>query len=222
MDLSRGYVDQARIDEPILIIAERQSSGRGRQGRKWVAPQSGFFATYLFASRKSEIELQSLPLAIGTVLRTKLLELGCPVGLKWPNDLLSLDGRKKISGILLELIAERELRYVLLGIGINLSGEPRDLTSTSVQTLSGREIDFTTMALHLSNALYQGFLNYERQGFAPFRNQWIEAALFKGEEISVKIGGVEQRGVFEGISDVGYLKLRQDQRILEVSSGDVI
>ena len=101
---------------PFLVLAERQTAGRGRRGRKWVSP----FAENIYYSLVLRIEggmrqLEGLSLVVGLAVMQTLRELGVSAaGLKWPNDVLV--GQKKIAGILLELVGDpADVCHVVLG-----------------------------------------------------------------------------------------------------------
>ncbi len=112
---------EAGAPEGALVLAEVQTQGRGRRGRRWES-QPGASLTFSLLLRPA-LPLQTLgllPLAAGVALR-EAVGLG---GLKWPNDLLSPDGRK-LGGILLEAKVEgEEVAYALLGVGVNVDWAP--------------------------------------------------------------------------------------------------
>ncbi len=115
-----------------MCLAEFQHAGRGRRGRRWIAPLGGGLCLsvgWQFADTPPE--LSALTLAVGVVARRALAAVaGVDVGLKWPNDLV-LDARK-LGGILLELTAEAQGGcYVVAGIGINVSLPPESLRTLS-------------------------------------------------------------------------------------------
>ena len=104
---------------PGVVLAGQQRSGRGRQGRTWISADQGVYVTFVFSLESPVYSLSGYSLVVGTVVCAVLKSLGCEVGLKWPNDLLSIDG-KKLCGILMEILKEGSNTYVLTGIGINL------------------------------------------------------------------------------------------------------
>ena len=130
---------------PFLVLAERQTAGRGRRGRKWVSP----FAENIYYSLVLRIEggmrqLEGLSLVVGLAVMQALRELGIPgAGLKWPNDVLV--GQKKIAGILLELVGDpADVCHVVLGVGINVNMQMTDEVDqqwTSMRLESGRAFD---------------------------------------------------------------------------------
>ena len=107
---------------PFVVLAERQTAGRGRRGRQWVSP----FAENIYYSLVLRMDggmrqLEGLSLVVGLAVLSALREVGVSdVGLKWPNDVLV--NNKKIAGILLELVGDpADVCHVVLGIGINVN-----------------------------------------------------------------------------------------------------
>ena len=106
-------------------MAKGQTSARGRQGRSWSKSEVGFYGTYVFQVRHAEKQerLYSFPLVAGCVLHQVFAGLGADVLLKWPNDILAKDAGK-LAGILIEFLTQPSRTALLVGIGVNLVGEP--------------------------------------------------------------------------------------------------
>src|SRR6185312_6038226 len=117
------------LDGPLLLIAERQTAGRGRAGRTWHAsPEASLTFSLAWKFSRQTRDLAGLPLAVGVALAEALAAFGWDAALKWPNDVL-LDGRK-LAGILIETANRRdgEGAWAVIGIGINLA-MPEDLAA---------------------------------------------------------------------------------------------
>jgi len=95
-----------------VVVANTQSVGRGRRGRVWRSPTGGLYATWILPSDPL------ISIRAGTAVARALIELGCSVGLKWPNDVLV--GDKKVAGLLVEVVDA----IALVGIGVNRNCEP--------------------------------------------------------------------------------------------------
>jgi BirA family biotin operon repressor/biotin-[acetyl-CoA-carboxylase] ligase len=220
-------MDRAReipgaVGEPGLVLAERQFHGRGRQGRAWVAPARGFLGTFVFTTAKPIADLGGFSLAAGIAVCDVLRELDCPVGLKWPNDVLSERGGK-IAGILVELVARGAETVVLTGIGVNLAGEPAAVEDvTSVETLSGRAIEVPTFSARLAVALWDIWSLFESRGLDSVRRRWLESALYLGRILAVDTGQETVRGVFTGIDAIGRLVLDVDGKAQVVAAGHIV
>ncbi len=101
--------------EPVLVLAERQVAGRGRQGRTWVEPDRAMYSSFAFEPGWPPTRLALLPLSVGVAVRRALRSLGETVELKWPNDLMRDDA--KVGGILVEASEG----VVVAGCGVNVS-----------------------------------------------------------------------------------------------------
>ena len=107
-----------------VIVADRQSAGRGRRGRSWLsAPEASLTFSLLWRFSGAPGQLAGLSLAIGVALANGLEKLGASgIRLKWPNDvLLECNGDfAKLAGILIELASDRRGTQAIIGIGLNL------------------------------------------------------------------------------------------------------
>ncbi|MBK5377038.1 bifunctional biotin--[acetyl-CoA-carboxylase] ligase/biotin operon repressor BirA [Pseudomonas sp. TH08] len=196
---------------PFLVVAERQTSGRGRRGRKWVSP----FAENLYYSLVLRIDggmrqLEGLSLVVGLAVMRALRKSGVDgAGLKWPNDVLV--GDKKIAGILLELVGDpADVCHVVLGIGINVNmqvAEEVDQKWTSIRLESGRACDRNVLVADLSEQLQTYIERHQAGGFSVLKAEWEENHLWHGRSVSL-IAGVNQiDGVVLGIDNQGALRL---------------
>jgi BirA family transcriptional regulator, biotin operon repressor / biotin---[acetyl-CoA-carboxylase] ligase len=222
MEAARAHLDDVQAENPLLVIATSQDSGRGRQGRSWISTPGGFYATYCFLSQAATSNLLGLPLVVGLALQQVLSGCGAVLKLKWPNDLLSTDERK-LAGILLEVLSRRDKSIVLIGIGINLVADTTGLpTAVSLKELCGRDYTPADIALALSEKLYALWRDFEREGFAKFRNEWLAHACWIGERVEVQREQDALSGTFIGVSPSGSVLLKDGQRTLEVLTGDVV
>lgn len=215
--------------EGTLVLAERQTAGRGRMGRKWHSPAGKgiWMSLVLFPHVPLQFVSQLTLLAAVAVCRAIRLHVPVDVGIKWPNDLLV--ERKKVCGILLESSAEDErLRYVVAGIGIsaNLSREdyPEELRerATSLLIESGREIDRHRLICEVMRQFEELYELYRKQGFAPIRLLWeaLSVSLHRLIRIETREGWVE--GTAEAIDEFGALVVRLDNgETRKFYSGDV-
>ena len=199
---------------PFLVLAERQVSGRGRRGRKWVSP----FADNLYYSLVLRIDggmrqLEGLSLVVGLAVMHTLRKVGVAgAGLKWPNDVLV--GNKKIAGILLELVGDpADVCHVVLGIGINVNmqaAEEVDQQWTSVRLESGQVCDRNALAVQLSEQLQAYIQRHQDRGFSALHAEWQEGHLWQGRSVSLIAGTNQIDGVVLGIDNQGALRLQVD------------
>lgn len=205
--------------DKFVVTAYRQENGRGRRGRSWIGLEGN-----LFMSLGVEIPLHRLgqfifvvTLALAQSIKT--LSPRADVKLKWPNDVL-VQGRK-ISGILLEKGARD---YIIAGIGVNVKHAP-DLVGKSYRSISLSEIGIEIERLELLDLYLSCFDNlfelWERKGFEPLREQWLNMAKGIGETITVVQEQAEKRGIFSGVDSDGLLLLDVNGKIEKICAGDV-
>jgi BirA family biotin operon repressor/biotin-[acetyl-CoA-carboxylase] ligase len=197
---------------PFLVLAERQTAGRGRRGRKWASP----FAENIYYSLVLRIEggmrqLEGLSLVVGLAVMQALRELGISgAGLKWPNDVLV--GQKKIAGILLELVGDpADVCHVVLGVGINVNMQITDEVDqqwTSMRLESGKVFDRNHLVGELG-AMLQAYLSrHQADGFSAIQAEWEQNHLWQGRAVSLIAGVNHIEGEVLGIDSQGALRLK--------------
>ncbi|ELQ18104.1 bifunctional biotin--[acetyl-CoA-carboxylase] synthetase/biotin operon repressor [Pseudomonas fluorescens BRIP34879] len=201
-------------EAPFLILAERQTAGRGRRGRKWVSP----FAQNVYYSLVLRVEgglrqLEGLSLVVGLAVMHALRESGVQgAALKWPNDVLV--GQKKIAGILLELVGDpADICHVVLGVGINANMQKAtdvDQEWTSVQLETGASVDRNNLVARLSLQLCGYLERHKASGFSAFQEEWELNHLWQGKAVSLIAGVSQVDGVVLGVDRQGALRLDVD------------
>jgi BirA family biotin operon repressor/biotin-[acetyl-CoA-carboxylase] ligase len=195
---------------PFLVLAERQSAGRGRRGRAWLSP----FAQNLYFSLVLRVEggmrqLEGLSLVVGLAVRQTLLSLGITAaGLKWPNDVL-VDNRK-VAGILLELVGDpADVCHVVLGIGINVNMQEAEIDQawTSLRLESGQLVDRNQLAALLGDNLRDYLARHREHGFSALQGEWEQAHLWQGRLVSLIAGSNSIDGTVLGVDHQGALRL---------------
>jgi len=211
-----------------VVLADAQTSGRGRRGRVWTTPKGKALAMSIVlrpglpAARAPELAFAAA-LAVCETARA----LGAPqAALKWPNDVEC--GGRKLAGLLAELRAQGgALSHVVLGIGVNVNVEREDFPdelralATSLCIESGAPVSRALVCAKLLASL-EGWLEcHAREGFAPLRARWKQLASTPG--LRVRIEGTQPViGVAEDMADDGALLVRTDAGELQrVIAGDV-
>jgi BirA family biotin operon repressor/biotin-[acetyl-CoA-carboxylase] ligase len=199
---------------PFLVLAERQTAGRGRRGRKWASP----FAENIYYSLVLRIEggmrqLEGLSLVVGLAVMQALRELGISgAGLKWPNDVLV--GQKKIAGILLELVGDpADVCHVVLGVGINVNMQITDEVDqqwTSMRLESGKVFDRNHLVGELGAMLQAYLCRHQVDGFSAIQAEWEQNHLWQGRAVSLIAGVNHIEGEVLGIDSQGALRLKVD------------
>jgi BirA family transcriptional regulator, biotin operon repressor / biotin---[acetyl-CoA-carboxylase] ligase len=215
--------------EGTVVIAERQSAGRGRLGRSWHSPSGvSLYSTTILRPKMPLAKVPQISLMAG-VAAADAIACMAPgiVALKWPNDLW-LKGRKT-GGIIAEAITDvkGELDTVLLGIGINvnLSGNdiPKELRerATSMKIATGRVCDRIELADSLFSSLDSRYMELLASGFAAMRSAWERYSALTGKRVAIVDGGRRIEGTVRGIDDEGALMLDLGARVERIVAGEV-
>ncbi|QOS79866.1 biotin--[acetyl-CoA-carboxylase] ligase [Paenibacillus sp. JNUCC31] len=215
--------------EGAVVLAEEQTGGRGRFGRKWFSPPGrGIWMSVLM---RPELALQNTPqltLLTGVaVCRAIRACTGADAGIKWPNDLL-INGRK-VCGILLEsTVEDHEVRYCIAGIGVDVNFDPKDYPedlksiATSLKMETGQSIDRTKLAAAILSELEHLYFLYQKEGFGVISSLWEALSVSMNREIKVvnPQGGLE--GMAIGLDPSGALIVeKQNGERVSVYSGEV-
>lgn len=231
MDIAREILSREAIgaDWSGVVIADNQTSGRGRQGRKWLSGGKAFMGTFIFATSLAVAELSGYSLAVGVALAEGLHALNVPLRLKWPNDLVHVDGGKlrKLGGILIEVQELGAQRCVLVGVGINNRDLPAEVSAeaTSIRVLVGEDIDVSLVTRILCSSLHVAHQRFvAKGGFADFADQWRELTCFRTgvTQLEIDLGDTQVRGAYRSISSSGALVLDVDGAEKVVHSGHVM
>lgn len=217
MDVAKGLVREFPAI-PGIAIASRQTAGRGTHGRSWLEPESGLYATFAFPTAATALALQGLSLATGASIRETLSGFGADVALKWPNDLLTRDGRK-LGGILIELSGNPP-GHVLIGVGVNIAGAP--LAEAASLGDLGVTVEIGEVTARLGAALLTAFRRFEISGFRAFKERWLEGSIHSGRSLSVDLGGEVLTGAFAGVADDGALLLDPGCGCRRIYSGQIL
>jgi BirA family transcriptional regulator, biotin operon repressor / biotin---[acetyl-CoA-carboxylase] ligase len=212
-----------------VVIAERQSAGRGRLGRRWHSPPGvNFYGTFILRPDLPVAQAAILSLTAGVAV-AEAMESVAPgvVALKWPNDVWL--GGRKAGGIIAEAITDsrQRLACVLLGIGINLNLAqeqiPEDLRdkATSVLVATGKTCDRANLAAELFSRLDTRYMETLGGGFAVVRPLWERYSALTGRRVTVVEGQSRLEGTVLGIAPDGALLLESNGRTVRVLTGDV-
>lgn len=235
MEVTSSTQEAARLlaeegaPEGTLVIAEEQTGGRGRQGKRWYSPaRKGIWMSLLLRpQRPLSFAPQLTLLTAVAVCRAIRKVTGVDAGIKWPNDLL-VQG-KKICGILIESVGEDErIKYCIAGIGIDVNVELEELptelhtVATSLKIESGQTQSRATLISAVMNELEQLYNLYEEEGFAPIGHLWEALSVTLGKRVTVKTTRGETEGTAEALDESGALVLLDDTgNHITIFSGDV-
>ncbi len=202
--------------DPVLLIAQRQTAGRGRMGRQWV---SGDGATSSLAFSLglplSPSDWSGLSLAVGLGI---VQSLHPDLRLKWPNDIWWHE--RKLAGILIETASVGAARYAVVGVGINIG--MRDGTGLATPPAWLQEllpgIDAPAALLRMAAPLMRTIKTFEMHGFAPFRDGFNERDALHGLEIALSDGTF---GIAQGVDDSGALQVRTAVGLTRITSSEI-
>ena len=210
-----------------VILAEQQTSGRGRRGREWHSP----FGKNLYLSLgwkfdKQLSELGCLPLVVALSTARALTRAGLNGHrIKWPNDIL-LDGRK-LCGCLVEMqTGAQGACHAVLGIGINVHMPALEADAEIDQPWTDLHSQLPNcsrniLAALLVEELFDHLLVFSGQGFEPLRASWQLMDGLEGQMIEVFAGKHQHRGVSLGIDASGALLLDTGKQVLSLHSAEV-
>jgi BirA family biotin operon repressor/biotin-[acetyl-CoA-carboxylase] ligase len=213
-----------------VCMAELQHAGRGRLGRRWVAPFGGSLAmSFGWTCGDVVRTLPALSLGVGVAVSRALGRAGAEgISLKWPNDIWFND--RKLGGVLIELRGEAGgPAHVVIGVGINVSlpGEARrELESSGVAVAAVADAcrhppSRNLLAGAILDELLSMLLQYERFGFAAFRDAWAALDGLSGRPATVVVGQSSILGIARGVDADGALLLETpDRRVQRFVSGE--
>ncbi|MFK5927797.1 MAG: biotin--[acetyl-CoA-carboxylase] ligase [Desulfuromusa sp.] len=215
--------------EGTVVVADRQSAGRGRLGRHWESPSG--VNLYCSILLRPEIPVQQAPQLtfLSAVAVAETLNNVCQLSaqVKWPNDIL-VNGAK-ISGLLNEMSAETEqIHFVILGIGINLNMTsdqfPQQLNypATSVLLETGQPVDRLFFLRTFLQCLDSYYLEFLQEGFIPIRRRWEKLCNMMNIRVEVNQQTRKLQGTVVGLDPEGALRLQLDNGHVErILAGDV-
>lgn len=218
---------------PCLLVAGRQTAGRGRHGRHWHATPGASLVCSL-AWPVARADLSGLSLAVGVALADALEAAGAArrIGLKWPNDLWLLDDwseaarrrGRKLAGILIETAPFGAGRVAVVGVGLNVHAQAQTAFDASTHVASLDELDTaattaSTLA-RVAPALVEALRRFDGGGFAPFADRFAARDLLRGLALMGSGADAHVEGSAAGVAANGALLLRTTEGIHPVESGE--
>ena len=229
LDSTNTYVKNhiSELSDGELVIAFKQTDGRGRRGREWLSPaNTNIYATLCIKQVNSAY-------LCGTVVALAALETlryFYPEGdfyIKWPNDIYC--GTAKIAGMLCDGCGVKDGRIsaIAAGIGININFEPQEMEkigqdATSLFALSGKKFNLKKVAKKFAFLTKQCYIIYLKDS-AALRKVWEKENALIGKRIGIiKPDGETVYGIFESICEDGTLQMRTESGLTETFfAGDV-
>ncbi|MEI7495750.1 MAG: biotin--[acetyl-CoA-carboxylase] ligase [Betaproteobacteria bacterium] len=226
------------LTDPVLLVAESQTAGRGRLGRQWHA-QAGDALTFSLGSMLHPADWSGLSLAVGLSVVESLDPQGAlGLGLKWPNDVWVLQQPNqwaKLAGILIETaITQNEERYCVIGIGVNIaSPNAQDLsmpaiglrehlsgveTASSARTSSAEATSAPQALALIAEPLLAAVLSFEAKGFAALQTAFQKRDVLRDMPVTLSDG---RQGTARGVDNTGVLRVETPQGMQLINSAEV-
>ncbi len=215
--------------EGTLVIADEQSAGLGRLGRKWLSRKGeNLLFSVLFRPDLAPEKLFVLTMIFALAGVKAVHEAGgFEAGIKWPNDIYV--ETKKLGGVLTEFsVLDGKIQYVVLGMGLNVNWRPpAEITSkygtTSILKETGVKISRERLLISLLKHLgrYYGIVSSKNQDSAVFYERWNEKSVLLGKPVIVQMGNDIIEGEAAGIDRDGALSVVTADGEKKIRAGDV-
>jgi BirA family biotin operon repressor/biotin-[acetyl-CoA-carboxylase] ligase len=226
-DQARRLAD-AGAKEGLVVVAEKQTGGRGRLKRPWVSPEGTglWFSVVLRPEILPEAAAGIVFMAAAAVCGALKENTKLPCFLKWPNDILLED--KKICGILAEMnsVSDR-VNYVVLGVGINVNQRLEDFPGElrgkagSLAMASGKEWDRTALLREILKTLDREYDDFLRMGFTYTLSRWKSMCGIFDRHVRIDCQGTVVSGIARDVDGQGRLTVETQSGIRRISTGDV-
>jgi BirA family biotin operon repressor/biotin-[acetyl-CoA-carboxylase] ligase len=235
IDSTQNFAEQIALDEKengTIVVAEKQTAGKGRLDRKWTSPKGGIWFS-LIIHPKFDVSTSTLVPIAGAVALAKAIKntLNRDVSVKWPND-ITLNG-KKVAGMLVDASFQaNNIDYLILGIGINFDIDAKKIEKRlsksanfyGVNSLRKKD-DSTPPKILLREFLVQFekiLIQLNKGEKAKIVKEWTKKADKIGKKISINTSDGKISGVAQGIDNDGALKLKTSKGIKKIFVGDVV
>ncbi len=222
LDIARAMAERG-APEGTVVIAGRQTAGRGRLGRFWESPPGGAWFSLLLRSSRDLGQAGCISVLSAVALAQALREqYGLPVRVKWPNDLF-LYGQK-LGGILVELSSVgSRIDWLILGVGINVNNplpKKTRVPAISLAVALTRSVELEDFYRVSLKALARSYLRFVREGFEPIRQCWREFSMLE-DGVCVQKGEERFMAHVRGLSELGKLVVEREGRIEELVGEEV-
>ncbi len=218
-----------RAVEGTVVLAEKQSAGRGRLGRSWHSPLGGLWFSLLLRPAILPLRAPELTfvaaVALAETIRT-FLNVDS-IGIKWPNDLVWQD--KKVGGILTELNAEMDrVNYLVIGMGLNVNVLPEDFPeelshkAASLAEMSAASLSRLGLFLELLQVLEKRYYQWLKEGFGPILMDWKRYDAYRNKQLMVSTPTGKLWGRIVDVDEQGSLLLDVGGQIQKIMSGEIM
>ena len=235
IDSTQNFAQNIAADKKengTIIIAEKQTSGRGRLDRKWTSPKGGIWFS-LIIHPKFDVSSSTLIPILSAVALSKSIKsvLDIETEVKWPND-ITMNG-KKVAGVLVDASFQtNSIDYLILGIGINFDIDTKKLEKRLTKTPNFYGIDSLREKENKTPPkilLKEFLLQFEKNLFqldkgekSKIIKEWTKRAAGIGKKITINTSNGKISGISQGIDNDGALKIKTRNEIKKIYVGDVV
>ncbi len=214
-ELVDGGLGKEGEEEGAVVLAKRQTSGRGRMGKGWSSPEGGLYMSVLLRPRMRGAELLRMTVFSCVPVAKAIEEVcGIEVQIKWPNDLM-IQG-KKVGGILVEGVSKGAyLDFVVVGIGVNVNSMPLsigEVEATSLRQLTGRDTNMEVLIDALLGKLERFYQEMRRSEVNE--DEYLHRSCTLGKQIEARVGRETFRGKALYLAPDGALVIRSDEGLV--------
>ena len=235
IDSTQNFAQNIAADKKengTIIIAEKQTSGRGRLDRKWTSPKGGIWFS-LIIHPKFDVSSSTLIPILSAVALSKSIKsvLDIETEVKWPND-ITMNG-KKVAGVLVDASFQtNSIDYLILGIGINFDIDAKKLEKRLTKTPNFYGIDSLRRKENKTppkTLLKEFLLQFEKNLFqldkgekSKIVKEWTKRAAGIGKKITINTSNGKISGISQGIDNDGALKIKTKNETKKIYVGDVV
>jgi BirA family biotin operon repressor/biotin-[acetyl-CoA-carboxylase] ligase len=205
-----------------VVVADKQTKGRGRFDRKWLSDSAE--NVYLTLVLGEIANFSVIPLYTAVILVRVLESFGVKAQIKWPNDVLV--DNKKLAGILVQNSFQGSNFFVVVGVGLNISLSEEDKGKIGVPVVCLQEIgvkigkdSFIKEFLDIFFKDLEKFINH---GFSSIKDEYEFNSSLIGKQINVKCSQKELMGNVIGFSETGEILINENNKTVAISSGEVV
>ena len=225
--------------DPVARKAHKQTAGKGRAGRAWLAnPEDSLCFSLAFPFKRTPSELSGLSLLVGLAAVSGIAQAcnlseaelrAAGLRLKWPNDLLL--NNSKLGGILIEggQTKAGDPTWMIIGIGINLRNAEvlsanldGGLKVGALNQLTKLVPDVEYLWLKLIASLELHLTEFDLHGFKPYQERWMQWDAYRDQSVCISGAGKDPiYGTANGVNETGALLLQQENKTIAIHAGDV-
>ena len=218
------------LAEGTAIIAEIQTQGKGRLGRRWVSPKGGIWVSIILRPEITSMEMPKITMIGGLAVAKAIAELTTlEVKLKWPNDVLvrpfSGIEFKKVCGALTEMVSGfSQVNYVIAGLGINVNNcIPPALrgTAISLKEAIGRSLPREKLLRKVLEKFDKYYLDFKKLGMDPILKECKRISAVLDKEVKIECVDEVIEGKALDMDEYGALIVETDEGRKRVVAGDV-